>query len=99
MSGERKRLNLVNFTLRQMMELEACTRCGECIESCPTFAETRNEEIHPLQKIARTKRFWKADHLGLLARLFGIRKATEEDLEAFSQGTFQCTLCARCHQV
>jgi len=99
MSEGRKRLNLANFTLRQMMELEACTRCGECIESCPTFAEIRDEEIHPLQKIARTKSFWKADHLGLLARLFGIRRATEEDLAAFGQGTFQCTLCARCHQV
>jgi Fe-S oxidoreductase len=99
MSKGRKTLNLANFTLRQMMELEACTRCGECIESCPTFVETRNEEIHPLQKIARTKSFWKADHLGPLARLFGIRKATEQDLTAFGQGTFQCTLCARCHQV
>ena len=99
MSKDGRKLNLANFTLRQMMELEACTRCGECIETCPTFAEAQNEEIHPLQKITRTKNFWKADHLGLLARLFGIHKATEQDLAAFSQGTFQCTLCARCHEV
>ena len=99
MSSKDRKVSLANFTLRQMMELEACTRCGDCIESCPTFAEVRNEEIHPLQKITRTKSFWKADHLGLLARLFGIRKATEEDLAAFGQGVYQCTLCARCHQV
>ncbi|MGD8489987.1 MAG: 4Fe-4S binding protein, partial [Anaerolineae bacterium] len=61
-----KRVDLAHFTLRQMMELEACTRCGECIETCPTFVEKRVEAIHPLQKIASTKRFWKADHLGLL---------------------------------
>ena len=82
-----------------MIELEACTRCGECIESCPTFAEVRSEEIHPLQKISATKRLWKADHLGLLARLFGLRPATEEELAAYSQGVYQCTLCARCHVV
>jgi len=99
MSKDGRKLNLANFILRQMMELEACTRCGECIETCPTFAEAQNEEIHPLQKITRTKNFWKADHLGLLARLFGIHKATEQDLAAFSQGSFQCTLCARCHEV
>jgi heterodisulfide reductase subunit D len=99
MSEQSKKLNLANFTLRQMMELEACTRCGECIEACPTFSEAQNEEIHPLQKIQRTKSFWKADHLGLLARLFGIRKASAEDLAAFGQGTYQCTLCARCHEV
>jgi heterodisulfide reductase subunit D len=94
-----KRVDLAHFTLRQMMELEACTRCGECIETCPTFSEAGNEEIHPLQKIARTKSLWKADHLGFLARLFGIRRATEEELAAYSRGVYQCTLCARCHVV
>jgi heterodisulfide reductase subunit D len=94
-----RRVDLSHFTLRQMMEMEACTRCGECIESCPTFSEAQDEEIHPLQKIARSKSFWKADHLGLLARLFGIRPATEADLDAFSRGVYQCTLCARCHVV
>ena len=92
-------VDLANFTLRQMMEMEACTRCGECIDACPTYAEAQNEEIHPQQKIARTKSFWKADHLGFLARLFGIRPPTEEDQAAYGQGVYQCTLCARCHVV
>jgi Fe-S oxidoreductase len=99
MSKTGKKVDLARFTLRQIMELEACTRCGECIEACPTFAEAESEEIHPLQKIARTKSLWKADHLGFLARLFGIRPATEEDLAAYGQGVYQCTLCARCHVV
>ena len=93
------RVDLSHFTLRQIIEMEACTRCGECIETCPTFAEARNEEIHPLQKINRTKSFWKADHLGLLARLFGIKPATEEIWHDFSKGVYQCTLCGRCHVV
>jgi Fe-S oxidoreductase len=99
MAQSDKRVDLANFTLRQMMEMEACTRCGECIEACPTFAEARREEIHPLEKIAQTKRFWKADHLGWLARLFGIRRASDDELEAFGQGVYACTLCARCHEV
>ena len=99
MARENRKVDLANFTLRQMMEMEACTRCGECIETCPTFAEALSEEIHPLQKITRTKNFWKADHLGFLARLFGIRPATEDERAAFGQGVYQCTLCARCHVV
>ncbi|HSR34202.1 MAG TPA: (Fe-S)-binding protein [Anaerolineae bacterium] len=99
MSTSNRRVNLAHFTMRQIMEMEACTRCGECIKACPTFTEAENEEIHPLNKIARAKSFWKADHLGLLARLFGIRPATGETLAAFGQGTFKCTLCARCHVV
>jgi Fe-S oxidoreductase len=94
-----KRVDLAHFTLRQMMELEACTRCGECIETCPTFVEKRVEAIHPLQKIASTKRFWKADHLGLLARLFGLRRPTLEEQAGYGQGVYACTLCARCHVV
>lgn len=93
------RVDLSHFTLRQIIEMEACTRCGECIETCPTFAEARNEEIHPLQKINRTKSFWKADHLGFLARLFGIKPATDELWQDFSKGVYQCTLCGRCHVV
>jgi heterodisulfide reductase subunit D len=99
MTGNGKKIDLAHFTLRQIMEMEACTRCGECIENCPTFAEARNEEIHPLQKINRTKTFWKADHLGFLARLFGMRSASVEELAAFSKGVYQCTLCGRCHVV
>ncbi len=95
--AKNNKVNLSHYTLRQIMEMEACTRCGECIDTCPTFAEAQNEEIHPLQKIQRTKSFWKADHLGFLARLFGIKPANVRDWQAFSQGVYQCTLCARCH--
>jgi Fe-S oxidoreductase len=97
--AKNQKVDLAHFTLRQIFEMEACTRCGECIETCPTFAEARNEAIHPLQKIASTKNFWKADHLGFLARLFGIKPATDEQWQAYSQGVYQCTLCGRCHAV
>jgi heterodisulfide reductase subunit D len=99
MSKDGKKVELAHFTLRQIMEMEACTRCGECILVCPTYAESQSEEVHPLQKIARAKQFWKADHLGWLARLFGIRPATDEEMVAHSQGAYRCTLCARCHIV
>jgi heterodisulfide reductase subunit D len=99
MSTNAKKVNLAHFTLRQMMEMEACTRCGECIVACPTFTEAQNEEIHPLNKIARTKDLWKADYLGFIARLFGARKPTAEQYEAYSKGVYRCTLCARCHVV
>jgi len=94
-----KKLDLKKFTLRQMMEMEACTRCGECIAACPTYTEAKKEEIHPLAKIATTKEVWKSQYLGLIARLFGIQKPTDEELQAFADGVFRCTLCARCHEV
>lgn len=94
-----RRIDLSHFTLHQMMEMEACTRCGECIAACPTYAEAQSEAIHPQQKISRTKDFWKADHLGWLARLYGLRPATDGEQRAYGEGVYQCTLCARCHEV
>lgn len=95
-----KKVDLSHYTLRQLLEMEACTRCGECVAVCPTYAESEeNAEIHPQRKIARAKDFWKADHLGFLARLFGIKPAADGDLEAHSDGVYRCTLCGRCHVV
>jgi len=99
MSANGKKLDLAHFTLHQLFEMEACTRCGECIKVCPTYTEAQSEDIHPLNKIQQVKNFWKADNLGLLARLFGLKHPTEEQLAAFSQGVYRCTLCARCHEV
>jgi len=52
---------LSGYSVRQLMELDACTRCGECVAWCPTFAENRQELTHPLGKIARL-RDWIVRH-------------------------------------
>ena len=80
-----------------MLELDACTRCGECVKWCPTFAEKQElDEITPLRKIERVRSFLRAQALGPLGRLFGYQRATEETLQMFSSGTYDCTLCGRC---
>jgi heterodisulfide reductase subunit D len=85
------------FSFRQLVELDACTRCGECVAWCPTFAEKSElDEITPLRKIERYRAFLKAQALGPLGRLLGFRPATDESLRAFSVGTYDCTLCGRC---
>ena len=89
-------LDLNRFSLMQLMELDACTRCGECITWCPTFQEKDLEEITPLRKIERVRSFVKSQQLGWLGRFLGFRSATEETLAALSEGTYDCTLCGRC---
>ena len=88
------------FAFRQLLELDACTRCGECVKWCPTFAEKQDlDEITPLRKIERVRCFLRAQALGPLGRLFGYRRATEETLQMLSAGTYDCTLCGRCATV
>lgn len=90
------RLNLAHLTIRQMLELDACTRCGECVKWCPTFAEAQRDEITPLDKIYTLRSFAKGQYGGFLARLFGNRPPTEEGIRRWSRGTYDCTLCGRC---
>jgi heterodisulfide reductase subunit D len=92
-----KTIPTTRFGFRQLLELDACTRCGECVEWCPTFTEKQElDEITPLRKIERVRSFLRAQALGPLGRLFGFRRATEETLHMFSAGAYDCTLCGRC---
>lgn len=92
-------IRLEHLTLRQVLEMEACTRCGECIPWCPTYTAAQDEAITPLSKIGQFRAFWKAQYAGWLARLFGLREPGPEDVAAFSRGTYACTLCGRCAEV
>lgn len=92
-------ISLGRFTFRQLLELDSCTRCGECVKWCPTFTEVQRDEITPLDKLSRFRSFVKGEYGGWLARLFGHRPMTEEGLARLSRGTFDCTLCGRCHVV
>ena len=89
-------LDLSHFSFRQLMELDACTRCGECVKWCPTFAEAERDEITPLDKIHTLRGFAKGQYGGFLARLFGNRPPTDDGIKRWSRGTYDCTLCGRC---
>jgi len=93
-----KKMDLSVYSFRQLMELDACTRCGNCVTWCPTYAEKANDNITPRGKIERLKRLTRAQY-GLLARLFGPREISEAEMKDFSQGVFDCTLCGRCKVV
>ncbi len=88
-------VDLSCYTPRQLLELDGCTRCGECTLWCPTFSEKPEEAITPLRKIEATRRFIRQRN-GLLALLFGRRAPEPEALQTHSTGTYDCTLCGRC---
>lgn len=93
-----RRLSYEKFTFKQLMELDACTRCGDCIAWCPTYSEKEADSITPLGKIDHARRFMAREY-GLWARLFGPRAISDEEMNTHSEGTYDCTLCARCHEV
>ncbi len=87
-----------DFTVRQLIELDACTRCGICIEWCATCLQTEDRALWPREKIQGLKSLVRK-RFGIVARLLGPRAASDEALARLSRGLYDCTLCARCAEV
>jgi heterodisulfide reductase subunit D len=94
--GERKMPLELSF--RQMIELEGCTRCGECTQGCPAFAATQDQRVTPLEAF-RTAKDWMISRSRLKKFFLRSKSVDPERLKAFSNEVFQCTLCGHCNEV
>ncbi len=88
-------MKLSNLSPKQLIEIDACTRCGECLKYCPVYAQKGEEEIDPRGKIQAFKSFIRSQH-GIWATIFGPKKLDEEKLKKFSEMVYRCTLCGEC---
>ena len=91
---------LDNFKMKQLLELDACTRCGECTKWCQAFAENGDELTAPSVRMREFKSFLKGESgMPLLSKLLGGRTPTESQIKELAAGAYRCTLCARCAAV
>jgi len=90
-------MRLSALSPKQLIEIDACTRCGECLKYCPVYAQRHEEEIDPRGKIQAFKSFIRSQY-GFWARIFGPRKLDEEKLKKFSEMVYRCTLCGECSE-
>jgi len=88
-------VNLSKLSPKQLLEIDACTRCGECLNRCPVYAVRGNEGINPRGKIQAMKKFIRGQY-GLWAKILGPKKLDEENLKQFSDMVYRCTLCGEC---
>lgn len=89
-------MKLSALSPKQLVEIEACTRCGECLKYCPVYAQRGKEEIDPRGKIQAFKSFIRSQY-GVWAKIFGPKKLDEEKLKKFSEMVYRCTLCGECN--
>lgn len=93
-----KSINLLSkLSKRQLIELDACTRCQRCIEWCPVVSATEDYTNTPMEKIRKYKSFIQSLH-GLKSHLLG-PKIDEEELQKFASQLYDCTTCGRCSVV
>jgi heterodisulfide reductase subunit D len=83
------------LTPKQLLELDACTQCGECIRHCPVQDVTGDPGISPPEKIRMFKKFITATE-GLKSVLFGTGDIDRKLLEDFTRAVYECTTCGAC---
>jgi heterodisulfide reductase subunit D len=82
---------------RQLLELDACTRCGQCVKVCPSFQVTRDER-GSMMGMVQGRRQLLSQESSFLRQLLRRASLPEEAWGEFQKGVFACTLCGRCEQ-
>ncbi len=84
-----------SLTRKELMELDACTRCGECLKNCPVQEVTGDVSISPPEKIRKFRKFLEATDT-LRAKLLGPSEIDRQMLKDFARAVFECTTCGAC---
>ena len=87
-------MKLDKLNVRQLAELDACTRCGNCLDLCSAYLGSGDVSISPKKKMEKLKSAVNKEY-GILSRLLK-KKITKEETEAISHAAFACTMCSRC---
>ena len=79
-----------NRATRRVFDLSACTQCGTCTSHCavgPLYEILDNPWVFPSERVTRIRE-----------SAWG-RPMDPESRDAFSQGSFICTMCNKCSQI
>lgn len=101
-SEKNNKIQIEKFSPRQLLELDACTRCGECANWCPVYDLEDREPLNPRGRarlfkdiIARQHGVFSAD--SFLGKLFGKKPVTDEQMHEFAKDLYACSTCMQCY--
>lgn len=110
-----REIPLHRLDMKQLIEMDACTRCGECLTWCPVYDQDAKEAIVPRRKvidflqIARSQqgllgrimrtRKLSAPLRNMLGRVLGYKKIGQAEIDDFVQNLYECSTCGQCEVV
>ena len=86
-----------DYSIRQIIQLEACTNCCLCAEVCPAVSATGDGNLSGVHRLGELRSIMRS-RSGLLWRFFGKKQPTAEQLKQFSETVYRCSLCGRCQE-
>jgi heterodisulfide reductase subunit D len=108
-------LPLYNLDMRRLIELDACTRCGECLNWCPVYDQDAKEDVVPRRKvidflrIARSQRgvlnrmlkkgLLPSPISSVIKKIIGYKEITKGELQDFVKNLYECSTCGQCEIV
>jgi heterodisulfide reductase subunit D len=87
-----------DYSIMEILQLDACTDCGLCAEVCPAVLAAGDGQLSGMYRLGELRKLMRS-RTGLLQRFLGRQALTEEQLKLFGDTVFRCTLCGRCRQV
>lgn len=82
------------YTMKQIFNIESCTRCGQCTEVCSAYNANRDLSVTPAKKMELLKKRIRSKTLW--GKLLGKKYFTEKDFDTLARAAYECTLCSRC---
>jgi heterodisulfide reductase subunit D len=87
---------LLPLSVKDLIALDACVKCGSCVGVCPVYAQTKQLEATMGGVYAHLKSFI-GKKFGLPGMLLGGGpEGAEGGLTGYSEYPYLCTLCGRC---
>ncbi len=82
----------------QLVELDACVRCGECLKWCPVYEALKDKTITTPEKIAGYRDMVQSAN-SLMAILSGEVSLSDEKMKHLAEALYKCTTCGVCGEV
>ena len=87
-------MKLDKFNVLQLAEIDACTKCGNCMDLCTAVLGSDDESIAPSKKVKLLKKM-AGTQFGFWSKILN-KKISEEDMQDLAKAAYACTMCSRC---
>ncbi|MBT6341651.1 MAG: (Fe-S)-binding protein [Desulfobacula sp.] len=89
---------LKNYSIPEILQMEACTNCTLCAEVCPAVSALQDGRLSGVYRLDTLRGMIRSQ--SRLFQFFSRRKPpTRTELKKFGETVYRCTLCGRCQEI